>query len=176
MCCSSCKRVRYCSKSCQKINWSQHKAECKHLTSCNQFHSRLIDDITIVLRVIWKLSKSFSSDGCGVCKLENSSVTCCETHVHNLSCTPSAFDNDTLLIISTVCKFTKQSIQNVSRLLFQCRSNNFGITDDLLTCVGVGMYPHAALLNHSCDPNCVLRYSLLSSGPVLQVCLSSLHR
>lgn len=40
---------------------------------------------------------------------------------------------------------------------FQC--NNFGITDDLLIPIGAGVYPEGALLNHSCDPNCVVTYA-----------------
>ena len=40
---------------------------------------------------------------------------------------------------------------------FQC--NNFGITDDLLLPIGAGVYPNGALLNHSCDPNCVITYT-----------------
>lgn len=36
---------------------------------------------------------------------------------------------------------------------FAC--NNFTISDGELKPLGVGLYPPAALINHSCDPNCV---------------------
>lgn len=39
--------------------------------------------------------------------------------------------------------------------------NNFAISDDLLVPLAMAVYPTAALLNHSCAPNCVLSY-----GPV----------
>jgi hypothetical protein len=28
MACSSCKKVRYCSRECQKADWKRHKEEC----------------------------------------------------------------------------------------------------------------------------------------------------
>ena len=48
----------------------------------------------------------------------------------------------------------------VRRTLDAFRRNNFGIVDSLHSPVGEGVYPCAALLNHSCVPNCVLRYEL----------------
>lgn len=44
------------------------------------------------------------------------------------------------------------------RLLCQMSCNNFSITDDLLQPVASGCFPVGALLDHSCDPNCVLMY------------------
>ena len=38
--------------------------------------------------------------------------------------------------------------------------NNFGIVNALHSSIGEGVYPCAALLNHSCSPNCILRYKL----------------
>ncbi|KAG7357518.1 SET methyltransferase domain containing protein [Nitzschia inconspicua] len=38
------------------------------------------------------------------------------------------------------------------------RCNNFGITDSLVRVCASGVYPLGALLNHSCTPNCLLRY------------------
>jgi hypothetical protein len=38
--------------------------------------------------------------------------------------------------------------------------NNFGIVNVLHSSIGEGVYPCAALLNHSCSPNCILRYKL----------------
>lgn len=40
------------------------------------------------------------------------------------------------------------------------RKNNFGILDALHSSIGEGVYPCAALLNHSCAPNAILRYKL----------------
>jgi SET and MYND domain-containing protein len=44
--------------------------------------------------------------------------------------------------------------------LAQFRCNNFGITDELLLPIGAGIFPAAALLNHSCAPNAALSYEL----------------
>eukprot|EP00984_Skeletonema_dohrnii_P011210 scaffold4458_cov189-Skeletonema_dohrnii-CCMP3373.AAC.5 len=40
------------------------------------------------------------------------------------------------------------------------KKNNFGILDALHSSIGEGVYPCAALLNHSCAPNAILRYKL----------------
>mmetsp|Transcript_13793 Transcript_13793/g.25665 ORF Transcript_13793/g.25665 Transcript_13793/m.25665 type:complete len:574 (-) Transcript_13793:449-2170(-) len=50
-------------------------------------------------------------------------------------------------------------------LLQKFQVNNFGITDDLLQCIGAGVFPATALLNHSCQPSCILRYSLSRCSP-----------
>lgn len=46
------------------------------------------------------------------------------------------------------------------------RKNNFGILDALHSSIGEGVYPCAALLNHSCAPNAILRYKLDSGDNV----------
>ena len=43
-------------------------------------------------------------------------------------------------------------------LISKMQSNNFCIHDDIVKDVGSGVYPVGALLNHSCDPNCAIRY------------------
>jgi SET and MYND domain-containing protein len=48
--------------------------------------------------------------------------------------------------------------QQLESMLRRFRVNNFGMVDDMLHLVGGGVYPLAALLNHSCAPNCLLRY------------------
>eukprot|EP00002_Diphylleia_rotans_P009789 TRINITY_DN2013_c0_g1_i1.p1 TRINITY_DN2013_c0_g1~~TRINITY_DN2013_c0_g1_i1.p1 ORF type:complete len:547 (+),score=83.74 TRINITY_DN2013_c0_g1_i1:19-1659(+) len=37
--------------------------------------------------------------------------------------------------------------------MFLC--NNFNISDEEMRTVGIGLYPQIALMNHSCEPNCV---------------------
>ena len=46
---------------------------------------------------------------------------------------------------------------NVVALLGSLRTNEFSILDAQgMDAVGVGCYPRAALVNHSCAPNCIL--------------------
>lgn len=49
---------------------------------------------------------------------------------------------------------------SVQRTLNIFQKNNFGITDSLHAAIGEGVFPCASLLNHSCKPNCILRYEL----------------
>lgn len=46
----------------------------------------------------------------------------------------------------------------IQRTLDAFKKNNFGIVNSLHSPIGEGVYPCAALLNHSCNPNCILRY------------------
>ena len=86
----------------------------------------------------------------------------------------------------------------VEKVLLSFDSNNFGIVDELMGCVGAGVgvhftcahyrlhriistitfdnyipikvFPCAAVLNHSCVPNCILRYRpLFQSEVILQI-------
>lgn len=45
------------------------------------------------------------------------------------------------------------------------RVNNFGIMDSMMNVVGGGVYPLGALLNHSCQPNCLLRFWIRPEQP-----------
>jgi hypothetical protein len=57
----------------------------------------------------------------------------------------------------------------ILKILRIFRGNNFGITDSLMNCVAVGVFPFTAILNHSCAPNCVLQYTMPSYGPRIKV-------
>ena len=52
----------------------------------------------------------------------------------------------------------QQVCEMMKKFLLKFRINNFGITDQLLNVIASGVYPLGALLNHSCNPNCILRY------------------
>jgi len=44
-------------------------------------------------------------------------------------------------------------------LLLKFRHNNFGIQNELQQVIACGVFPTGAILNHSCDPNCILTYA-----------------
>ncbi len=37
--CKACRQVRYCQKSCQKVDWAQHKHECSMLQKATSEHT-----------------------------------------------------------------------------------------------------------------------------------------
>lgn len=66
---------------------------------------------------------------------------------------------------------TQESIRHAMEILLRIfRVNNFGITNELLQVVANAVYPLGALLNHSCQPNCLLRYHFGSKTlPILEI-------
>ncbi|CAJ1955948.1 unnamed protein product [Cylindrotheca closterium] len=85
-------------------------------------------------------------------------------------------NNDkTTTTVGIIDKKDHQNIrQQMEDLLRIFRVNNFGITDELLKVIASAVYPLGALLNHSCRPNCILRYSYNNkkAPPVLEIVAS----
>eukprot|EP01041_Mallomonas_annulata_P008035 gene8035-16466_t len=165
--CSKCKTATYCSVNCQMNDWEQHKAECSKLKGIlHQNHSfTTIDDILLLLRTFSKI-KSLQQV-CSTC--DDGFVSCGNGHLDALSAPTECSQNENELFIEYAAKLCKKSLYEIRQILTKFRCNNFGIMDELLVCVGAGIYPRAAILNHSCQPTCVLRYSLLSGhAPLLQ--------
>ena len=66
-------------------------------------------------------------------------------------------------------KTTPAAVEGLlERLLVRFQCNNFSIWDELILALGQGVFPLGALLNHSCDPNCVLYYDPLSLHQVIR--------
>lgn len=169
--CSSCKLACYCDTSCQKENWDEHRAECSKLETIlktNNYINKLsdIDDLILLLRVFSKLKKLENS-----CQINEHGITCGVSHFSKLSeCTTASTRNVSTAFLSYASKVCGKPKDIIKSTLIKFDCNNFGILDDLLQCIGAGVYPMAALLNHSCLPNCLLRFKLIpGSKPALQV-------
>ncbi len=168
--CGSCHIISYCSKNCQVTDWkSYHKKECKFVPNLVD-HFRddpdCIDDVLLLSRALIERSNQNS------CRYENgSAIICGEDHIQLLSLGNNGkmYADNTIRVIQQVSSLSKKPISDIAKLYTQFKCNNFGILDDLLKCYAAGVFPAAALLNHSCDPNCVLQFNENNSLRIIAV-------
>jgi hypothetical protein len=162
--------TKYCSRECQLYDWKSHKQVCPYLPI---FLEKNIADEAVVLlkslRIILAQQAAKSSGGGAAagaedyCKVETvggkvSVVRCGCEHIDRMSLGGGYFTERTVRTIDAVCEIVECSVELASNTYLKFNSNNFGITDDMMNCIGVGVFPQAAILNHSCTPNAYLRY------------------
>ena len=160
--CGRCKWVRYCGQSCQRGDWALHKHECPALAENSDSPlRRLADgpaaDVLLAGRCLWRRhgvtdpspeDKAFDA-------MERATPTQDEKRLGQLAAdTPGLLPP---LDDGNIDAFFSPS-DIVAKLIASFARNNFGCLNDLLSVVGAGCYPDAALLNHSCAPNCVLAF------------------
>ena len=177
--CSACKKVMYCSRRCQIRNWQQHKSECPQINSILLKYgtSALTDEIVLVFRVLTILK--LPNIDCSMGDRDRTRLlvaACGNQHFYEMNdygfsgdVDPNAANDE--IIVSAIANAGVYSVEKdfIFKILRIFRGNNFGITDTLMNCVAVGVFPFAAILNHSCAPNCVLQYAMSSNGPRLKV-------
>eukprot|EP00062_Callorhinchus_milii_P013242 gi/632961137/ref/XP_007896590.1/ PREDICTED: histone-lysine N-methyltransferase SMYD3 isoform X1 [Callorhinchus milii] len=153
--CSQCKVARYCDAMCQKLAWAEHKRECKCLRSV--YPKIPADMARLVARIIFK---SLSASPCSSEELY--SISELQSHIKEM--------NEEMIeglrhLTAMLQFYMKEEIEDTSQLppglnplhLFgQVTCNCFTVSDGEMQEVGVGLYPSVSLLNHSCDPNCVI--------------------
>lgn len=154
--CGKCRWVRYCSRACQKADWALHKTQCGALASAVHESSPLfglgdaaLADALLVGRCIWRRRAAAADPGPDDLAFDDLELGEPSQSDHDLAaCAASAglLPADapaTAIAADYIAAFGK---------------NNFGVLNAMHTVVGAGCYPAAALLNHSCDPSCVLAY------------------
>ncbi|XP_073528901.1 histone-lysine N-methyltransferase SMYD3 [Phyllobates terribilis] len=153
--CSQCKFARYCNSLCQKKAWKDHKRECLCLK--NIFPVVPTDSVRLVARIIFKL---LEQPDCTSGELY--SINDLQSHFKDLNVDMKQGLGH---LAATLEQYLKKEIPDSSKLPpgFQtldcfCKltCNSFTISDGEMQDVGVGLYPSMSLLNHSCDPNCVI--------------------
>ena len=50
-------------------------------------------------------------------------------------------------------------VAEAEALLYRMQCNDFGVWDGLIVCVGAGVFPAGAMVNHACDASCVVTYA-----------------
>lgn len=168
--CGRCRCVMYCNAHCQKQGWKQHKAECKLLPGLVRAAHHSQDQTLLNIRLVLhtEAARKAGNSGCtcsGDDRRGNSS--CGISHVDSLS-VGSEFDYSAVRRASgPAASKSKISASECEAMLARFDCNNFGILDELFSCVGAAVSPAVAMLNHSCRPNCILRYDLKQGSPPL---------
>ncbi|XP_074945459.1 histone-lysine N-methyltransferase SMYD3 isoform X4 [Phalacrocorax aristotelis] len=153
--CSQCKVAKYCGKSCQKEAWLDHKQECRCLKSIEPTFPP--DSVRLAGRIVFKLLRQ------STCLSERLySFSDLQSNIEQLS---DEMKDGLRHLTQTLQLYLKTEIQDASHLppaidFFQIFTkvtcNCFTISNGEMQDVGVGLYPSMSLLNHSCDPNCVI--------------------
>uniref|UniRef100_A0A671MCR1 [histone H3]-lysine(4) N-trimethyltransferase n=1 Tax=Sinocyclocheilus anshuiensis TaxID=1608454 RepID=A0A671MCR1_9TELE len=153
--CSQCKTARYCSAQCQKQAWPDHKRECKCL---KRLQPRIpTDSVCLVARIIFKLLSQSESD-----QEELYSIVEHQSHLADMS---EEKKEGLRHLCMTLQVYLGEENHDLSplppgldpiSLLARVTCNCFSISDGELQDVGVGLYPSMSLLNHDCQPNCVM--------------------
>ncbi|XP_063773876.1 histone-lysine N-methyltransferase SMYD3 isoform X2 [Pseudophryne corroboree] len=153
--CSQCKFARYCNSFCQKNAWKDHKRECLCLKGV--LPNVPTDSVRLLARIIFKLLEQpdcTSEDFCAIHALQS--------HVEELN---GEMREGLGHLAATLEQYLKKELQDYSQLppgfqildyFSKLTCNSFTISDGEMQEVGVGVYPSMSLLNHSCDPNCVI--------------------
>ncbi|XP_076834812.1 histone-lysine N-methyltransferase SMYD3 [Brachyhypopomus gauderio] len=153
--CSQCKSARYCSSQCQKQAWPEHKRECKCL---KHLQPRLpTDAVRLTARIIFSLLNDPEPH-----PEELYSLAEHQSHLKDMS------DEKREGLSQLCCMLQLYLMQEVADtsmlpggldlmgLLARVTCNCFSISDGELQDIGVGIYPSMSLLNHDCQPNCVM--------------------
>lgn len=166
--CAKCKKATYCGRNCQVGDWKQHKFECPHVQTVlsQNLPPSAVNEVLLLLR-----STGIRATQPSECRKQpDGSILCGGNHSEGVYYNPlTPVESADLILASVTGRHCQAENPYLLRRLQQFHCNNFGVVDDLINCIGSAEYPATALLNHSCVPNCVLRYDLSPGGPILAV-------
>lgn len=172
--CSRCQHVWYCSRDCQVSDFLLHRVECREYKRLfdNGNSQEVLENARLLICTLMKLHQQNMEEPCvlnssGIC-------TCSGGHFRQLEAFTGPLqppDRATLCLAEEVLRsqskiLDKCGISSIEAITDELESifrrfpvNNFGIVNEMAQVQASGVYPLAALLNHSCAPNCVLRYT-----------------
>ncbi|PKC13975.1 SET domain-containing protein [Rhizophagus irregularis] len=145
LCCANCKIVYYCSKECQRNDWAIHQHECKIFVKVQR---KPPTSIRLICRILIRRM----SDPASFKEIENLQSNrnlfkqekiepFVQMSMVVRECVPKEAILNSLDMIELFCRFTE---------------NSFSIMDGEMIPNGAAIYSNTSLINHSCQPNCVV--------------------
>lgn len=173
-CLGGCEYTHYCSRECQRKDFGIHKHTCK------KYHTIIGEAVRLYVGNGENQIETFPWEDFMLARKTyirmcmDSDVSVKHNHsVHEVNI-PEDIDvlcqneskEDELSMYTSMAKIVAASflldpdgaVDFFEKLLNQFRCNNFGIQNSLQTVIAHGVYPLGAILNHSCNPNCILTY------------------
>ncbi|XP_032818954.1 N-lysine methyltransferase SMYD2 isoform X1 [Petromyzon marinus] len=153
--CGKCKQAYYCNAQCQRADWPSHRLDCDGLRQLGPQWTPG-ERVRLVARILIKLK--MNKDKCaseGLLTLEEM-----ESHMEEL-------DNEQREAIGQEITalhhyYSRQleipGNEEMVEIFSKVKCNGFTVEDEELNHIGAALYPSLALLNHSCDHNCVVTF------------------
>ena len=158
--CQGCQIVKYCSKKCQSRSWNEsHKFECK---TFGALHPRILPSpVRAIVRLLKQRFNNLIDDK------DWEDLLALESHQDDLSNAGGERWQDVFLMAKAAQKYsgTKDSMSLVTQLYCILTLNSLTLTDPMLEPLGMALHPFAAMFNHSCDPNTIIRFDASSVDP-----------
>jgi hypothetical protein len=148
--CSQCRKVKYCSKECQKLSWErQHKYECKIMR-------RQVDSVKGHHRSAICLVRSFERTRFS--PQENADLLDLESHQADI-CKEEGEWRLFGSLVSSIKSYTRTELafNLVHKLICILMTNSLPLYDGERSRIGSVLHPLAAKINHSCQPSVYLR-------------------
>ncbi|KAI6003120.1 hypothetical protein EDD15DRAFT_2157422 [Pisolithus albus] len=155
--CTGCRRVWYCTSTCQNGDWPIHKFECTAIQNwSSEAPSEKVsvpsDAVRCLGRILWKIKRKGTDS---VWAKEIQAMQTSRKLIH-----PSVVEGYTHFAESLVRYLGASSLRELedygimsSADLVDFTINAFALTTPALTPIGVAVSPLVALINHSCVPN-----------------------
>ncbi|KAI9905711.1 hypothetical protein PsorP6_013790 [Peronosclerospora sorghi] len=166
ICCDDCSKVFFCSEECQQRLHHVHEKECDALEEVDAIASKTHTDVDL-LRLLVRILAARSLDTVGehVRMDENGNVQTSYSHVKNLM---HILDQEPGQWVDHVRSGVQKIMENLPN---ECHvpvdevvsiaarinenSHSLDALDEKHLVAAVGLFPICALINHSCQPNCI---------------------
>ena len=173
--CIGCSQRYYCSKVCQRAHWVSggHRSSCKLEKRGRSPHH----DVDLALSVLrrhgeshaaWDALAFLRSHSAGA-YTPSASVAIDATDARALADSAARDEAARTAAVATERARAEGGEDaadwaRVEGLIATFQANNFAITSDVLSAAASGIFPAAAMLNHSCDPTCVVTFDISADG------------